>query len=107
MTTDVQTQGLCDGDVDDARKSLRSMTRLACGVSSDDEAGDNAPKKGPGRVKSVTSLQQQQQYTVAQSGRKFAVRQLDAKMQNIELGRWLFPVCCAVFPLIHLRSLVL
>lgn len=64
------------------------MTRLACGVNSDDEAGDHAPKKGPGRTKSVTSLQQQQQFTVAQSGRKFAVRQLDAKMQNIELGRW-------------------
>lgn len=64
------------------------MTRLACGLRSEEEV-ETGKKSAAAANKAKTAAAQQ--YTVAQSGRKFAVRRLDAKMQNIELGRYVPP----------------
>jgi hypothetical protein len=73
----VFSQGLFPGQLDVAKKALRAMNRVSCGIVSDDESdGRRLSKQKPIYP-----------HTVVQSGKKFAVRQLDSKQQNVELGR--------------------
>lgn len=70
------TQELADGDIDQAKKAIRVMNRLGCGGK--DGEGSRASRIN----KELENI------IVAQSGRKFAVRQTE-DTQNIELGRYI------------------